>query len=271
MDHKVVSEADFCSQFLVPRETVGKNRAESSLQRAQALNPMVEIATVTSKLADTQDSFFTTFHVICVLEAKTSELVRIDKICRANNIKFFAADLWGMFGYSFADLQEHTFAEDVVKHKVISEPHEKVKTEMVTSTVKRTLSFPALEDVLKFNYTTPAYLKRVKKSSPGLVLCRALQEFRDTEGRDPDYKTRNEDLCKLQEIIGENKELAELIPDTLLVHLFAQLAPAAAIVGGEVAQEIIKTVSLKEAPHHNMFFFDPEKSLGFIESIEATQ
>jgi ubiquitin-like 1-activating enzyme E1 A len=271
MDHKPVQETDFCSQFLVSRESVGKNRAESSLQRAQALNPMVEISTVTTSLADTPDSFFKTFHVICIMEAKTKDLVRIDNICRANGVKFFAADLWGMFGYSFADLQEHSFVEDVVKHKVISEPNEKIKTEMVTSSVKRTLSFPSLEDVLKFDYTTPAYLKKVRKSSPALILTRALQEFRDTEGRDPDYKQRNEDLCKLQEIINENKDLAEMIPDSLLVHLFAQLAPAAAIIGGEVAQEIIKTVSQKEAPHHNLFFFDPEKSLGFIESIEGPQ
>jgi ubiquitin-like 1-activating enzyme E1 A len=69
---------------------------------------MVEIFTVTTSLADTPDSFFKTFHhVICIMEAKTKDLIRVDNICRANGVKFFAANLWGMFGYSFADLQEH--------------------------------------------------------------------------------------------------------------------------------------------------------------------
>ena len=41
VDHANVSDQDATSQFLAPRDTVGQNRAESSLQRLQQLNPMV--------------------------------------------------------------------------------------------------------------------------------------------------------------------------------------------------------------------------------------
>jgi hypothetical protein len=57
------------------------------------------------------EEFFKQFDVIVILEASTAEQVRIDNICRANNVKFYAADLWGMFGFSFVDLQEHEFVE----------------------------------------------------------------------------------------------------------------------------------------------------------------
>lgn len=111
LDSKNVEEIDFCSQFFVPRSEIGKNRAEVSLARGQALNPMVEIKIDTDKLNDKTEDFFEQFDVVCILEANQNEQIRINNICRSNNIKFFATDLWGMFGYSFADLQNHEYAE----------------------------------------------------------------------------------------------------------------------------------------------------------------
>lgn len=97
---------------------------------------------------------------------------------------------------------------------------------------------------------------------------RILQKFREQENRDPCYKSRVDDLVKLKKI---RDELAgsELVPDSSFIHVFAQISPAVAIVGGELAQEIIKTVSQKEAPHNNVFLFDPERSCGFIETISV--
>lgn len=111
LDHRTVSEVDFCSQFLAPRDSVGTNRAEASLLRAQALNPMVEIVVDTAKLEDKPDEYFRSFDVVVVTEATKKVQIRIDNACRLMGVKFFAGDVWGMFGYSFADLQEHNFAE----------------------------------------------------------------------------------------------------------------------------------------------------------------
>lgn len=111
LDHNVVSDADFCSQFLAPQTTVGQNRAEASLIRAQALNPMVEIVIDKENVADKPDEFFARFDVVVVIGAVTATLVRIDNACRLKGVKFFSGDVWGMHGYSFADLQEHEFAE----------------------------------------------------------------------------------------------------------------------------------------------------------------
>lgn len=265
LDDQVVKESDFCSQFLAPQSSLGKNRAEASLDRAQHLNPMVELKADTDKLADKPDDYFKGFDVVCIIGAPTEQLVRIDGVCRSANVKFFAADLWGMFGFSFADLQEHNFAEDVVKHKIISKPHEKTKTELVTSTVKRTLTYPPYQAVLDFDFKAQSYARKLKRAGPALPLLRVLQKFRDVEGRDPLYSDRDAELEKLRKVRDE--VAPELVPDSALVHVFAQVSPAAAIVGGAVAHEIIKTVSQKEAPHHNVFLFDPESCCGFIESI----
>lgn len=110
-DHNNVTEADFCSQFMAPQTNIGKNRAEASLLRAQALNPMVKIVVDKENLNEKPDEFFTRFDVVVVIEAPLKTLVRIDNACRLKGVKFFAGDLWGMHGYTFADLQEHDFVE----------------------------------------------------------------------------------------------------------------------------------------------------------------
>lgn len=111
LDDKTVSELDFCSQFLAPRDSIGLNRAEASLFRAQALNPMVEIIVDKENVAEKPDEYFHRFDVVVLIEVPTPVLVRVNNICRLKGIKFFAGDVWGMNGYVFTDLQEHEFAE----------------------------------------------------------------------------------------------------------------------------------------------------------------
>jgi ubiquitin-like 1-activating enzyme E1 A len=43
VDSKKVTAEDATSQFLAPRDQLGANRAEASLQRVQQLNPMVGV------------------------------------------------------------------------------------------------------------------------------------------------------------------------------------------------------------------------------------
>lgn len=43
LDHQDATAQDLCAQFLIPKDQIGNNRAEASLQRAQELNLMVEI------------------------------------------------------------------------------------------------------------------------------------------------------------------------------------------------------------------------------------
>lgn len=133
--------------------------------------------------------------------------------------------------------------------------------------MKRTLAFPPLQDVIDFDYTEAYFTRKLKRTGPSYVVTKILQKFRDTNGRDPHPSTRDEDIKKLLAIRDEVGK--GLVADAAFVHVFAQVAPVAAIVGGEISQEVIKAVSQKEAPHLNVFLFDPVKCCGFIESVAA--
>lgn len=135
----------------------------------------------------------------------------------------------------------------------------------MTQTVKKTVLFTPFQDLLEYDFKSPEYLKRIKRTGPSFVLLRILQAFRDQENRDPCYKNRDEDIRKLLQLRDEIAD--KLVPDEFLIDVFAQISPSAAIVGGELAQEIIKAVSQKEAPHNNLFLFDPITCCGHIETI----
>ena len=50
--------------------------------------------------------------------------------------------------------------------------------------------------------------------------------------------------------------------------MFGQVSPVCAIVGGEIAAEVIKAVSQKDAPHNNFFFFSTlEDGAGIVQCI----
>lgn len=104
-----------------------------------------------------------------------------------------------------------------------------------------------------------------------MVFVSLLLSFRSKHGRDPSPKSRQEDieeLCKVRdEVLANFGVPAEKVPDNVFRNVFAEVSPACAIVGGVMAQEIIKAVSHKESPHNNMFFLNPTKNVGFVDCL----
>nr|CBE66657.1 CG12276-PA [Drosophila ananassae] len=270
LDDKPVTEADFCSQFLAARESLGSNRAEASLLRARALNPMVDISADTQSLNEKTSEFFADFDVVVVSGETNEELLRVDNICRELGVKFYATDVWGMFGFYFASLQKHKYVEDLVKYipKASTKPNEKTKYELSSTPVQREMEYPGYSTWLNLETSSRSFQRKLKKSGPGLLLLNVLQKFRSTHKRDPSFKTREADLKLLRGIRDEQVPNSALADEALGV-LFAQISPAVAIVGGVVAQEVIKVVTKLEAPHRNLFVFDPQTCAGYIENIEA--
>lgn len=87
-----------------------------------------------------------------------------------------------------------------------------------------------------------------------------LLEFRKRYNRDPDYEQRNEDIEKLKTIAAEIIALynfPNLNLDDVYELIYGELTPVCAILGGIIAQEVIKAVSHKEATINNIFLFDP--------------
>jgi len=70
---------------------------------------MVEVTADGSCLDSKSDDFFYDFTVIIATNVTRSEIIRLNRIAREKDIKFFAADCFGIFGYMFLDLGEHHY------------------------------------------------------------------------------------------------------------------------------------------------------------------
>lgn len=267
LDHRELTQLDTCSQFLAPKEGIGKNRAEASLPRAQSLNPMVDVIADTENVRAKPDSYFSKFDVVCASQCSITELNRINTACRKNGVKFFAGDVWGMFGYTFADLGTHEFVEDIVQSKKIQpneaggDPLAKEKFETVTTTVKKSAIFVPFGNILEDNVDA-----ELPKDGEPYYLLRILLNYREKYGSDPLPTERNggKGLKDEADLIIQKYNLGNRIDHLLSENLYSQISPVCAIVGGVMAQEIIKTVSQKQSPHNNLFVFNPDTMCGKI-------
>jgi len=281
VDGSVVTEEDATSQFLAPRDKIGENRAEASLERLQQLNPMVDVTVDKSEISDKDAEFFKQFDIVIATNCPKDELVRINDICRTEKIKFYAGDIMGFYGYSFMDLVEHEYVEEETT-QVTSEPQEqgdgepatkkqKTEPESVKKTVKKAMTFVSMKEAIKVDWSSELYAKRVKRMDPSFFLLQVLFSFRAEVGANPRPSHRAEDLEKLKTVRDSTlKSLSvpvEKVSDEYLALLFSELSPVCAIVGGVLAQEVIKAISNKDSPHNNFFFYNPVESCGVVETI----
>lgn len=276
LDHAPLGPEDVGGRFLMSTE--GESRAHQAVSALQSLNPNVTVSADTGTVQDKPDEYFKQYDVICASCCTTDTLLRLNELCRANNLKFFCGDVWGSYGYYFADLGEHEYAIDVPKETedaiVVETPKAKRQKrdneEAETVTVKKSCSFCSLKDALSGDWSKkPArYFKRTPAT---FFLIQTLQSFRDRHDRDPSSQSRStdsEELLRLREGVATRFSVSkDLIPEELTSRCYSELSPVCAVVGGVLAQEIIKAMSGKDRPYSNCFLYDGVCSSGIVESL----
>ncbi|XP_009273535.2 PREDICTED: SUMO-activating enzyme subunit 1 [Aptenodytes forsteri] len=204
LDHQQVSQEDTRAQFLIPVGSLGRNRAEASLERAQNLNPMVDVKADPESVESKPEEFFTQFDAVCLTCCSRDVMVKIDQVCHKNSVKFFTGDVFGYHGYMFADLGEHEFVEEKTKVAKVS---------------------PGVEDgpdtkKAKLDSPETTMVKKVRLCSLSLSLSPPLPvllKFRTDKGRDPSPQNYAEDSKLLLQIRRDVLEAlgvgADLLPD----------------------------------------------------------
>ncbi|XP_048348841.1 SUMO-activating enzyme subunit 1 isoform X2 [Sphaerodactylus townsendi] len=270
LDHQQVSPEDTQTQFLIPLDFVGKNRAEASLERARDLNPMVDVKADQENVNQKPEEFFTHFDVVCLTCCSQEVLMKIDQICHKNRIKFFAGDVFGYHGYMFANLGEHDFVEEKAKPTKASHAMEdgpdakKAKLDFMETTMVK-------KEAFGINWNTEKGQVILKRTTPDYFLLQVLLEFRTKKGRDPSPLGYTEDAEMLlqtrTDVLDSLGVGADLLPDDFASCCFSEMASVCAVVGGVLGQEIVKALSQRDTPLNNFFFFDGMKGNGIVECL----
>jgi len=270
LDDTQVSLNDSCCQFLVTKSQVGCNRAESSVARTQLLNPMVEVKCDMESVASKTDEYFSQFDVVCATCCSLAQLLRLDDICHRLNIAFFAGDVFGFYGFMFANLHQHHYAEDVVSHPAVKPGDQKTASdeEQHIRTVRKMSSYCALSRVVAVDWSAADYAGRLKKTPKTYFIIRALLEFRSSQGRDPELSDLEALKVTANQLFASMGLPADFIQDDFTSYCLAAISPVCAITGGILAQEIIKSVSQRDAPHNNFFFYSGTDGAGLVDKID---
>ncbi|XP_044253433.1 SUMO-activating enzyme subunit 1 [Tribolium madens] len=261
LDDGLVSLNDITGNFLLHEKVpIGSKIAEQVLPRAQALNPLVKIVVDTDSVAAKSGDYFKEFTIVVATKIKFETILKIDGFCREHNVKFIYGEVAGFFGYSVSDFQDHEYFEDRVQLAPGSKRgHEGDKK---TKRIKGKMLYPPLNKVLVLPNTKQdiGAIKKMSRPNNLFVCMLMLVEFRKRHDRDPDLDKKSEDIEVLKIIATEIIELyqfSKINVDNLLELIFGELSPVCAILGGIMAQEVIKAVSHKEVPINNIFLFDP--------------
>lgn len=263
-DSGAVGEEDLGAGFLFREEDVGKKRTDAARPNIEALNPLVTVKT----LSDPQDisdaslpSLLKDTHLVCVTDSSREELNRFDNACRKSQTMFYAGGTYGLTGYIFVDLQTHQHLAPDRAQKVTADTQPKM--------IKETVSYPSLSEALKSLGTTYKKMSKraIKDTNPAnLVAVLALWEFQ-ARHRHVDGDNRSGGSAELVGVANEiikstgisPQVLPPMSPDTaesLLQTSPHEFSPTCAVLGGLLAQDVLKALAGRDPPFANFLTFD---------------
>lgn len=278
LDSHIVESDDLGAQFFLEATDIGSNRGEASKIRIQRLNPRVAIETVNKQIADLDADWFASFDIVVATELNYEQLVRINSATRKSGKSFYAAGLFGLSGFVFADLVEHKFKitrEQSTSHTTVG-PETATRSvvdiqtvkngQMLQETITKVEKYKSLEDMLSSveDESTPSFgqqfrARKLLKISP--ILPALFSSWKSSE-------VTKESVLNWARLLGLP---AGIVTDEFLSNFIrlqhTELSPTAAVIGGVLAQDILNVLSLKEQPIQNLFLMDGSTGEGPIYTI----
>ncbi|KAH7349408.1 ThiF family protein [Plectosphaerella cucumerina] len=282
LDGDVVTEADLGSQFFLSAAEghIGRNRAEAASAAIARLNPRVRVIVDQESIKAKGTSYFAAFDVVVATDLDSGLLTFINTATRLHQKPFYAAGTHGLYGFVFSDLIEHEYVieRDLSNVPTRIGPEGKSRTRSVVGVKTKTEGGKTRETVTKRElYSTwflssdgsslpeefAASARRRRAVGPALSCLRALWEFQSlSAGRLPGLT--KEDLGLFTKLAtGQHAQLG-LPAETLrsdflrsfLQNLGSEIAPVTAILGGQLAQDVINVLGQSQQPIQNTIIFD---------------
>jgi ubiquitin-like 1-activating enzyme E1 A len=277
IDDQLVTEADLGAQFFLSQENVGENRAEAAAVQIQKLNPRVKVFPDSGSIMTKGASYFAAFDIVIATDLNPTLLAFINTATRLHNRQFYAAGVHGLYGYIFCDLIEHDYVLKRDKGNVATTigPESRFRSVVQSKTQKK--GSKAIEMVTKRDFYSTWDLvsetsllpeeytkskRRLKAVTPALSCLRALWGFQTQHNREPGHN--KPDLEWFTRSATHNHSLLSLPVETLrsdflrsfLQNVNSEIAPVTAILGGQLAQDVINVLGQNQQPIQNMVIFD---------------
>eukprot|EP00667_Euglena_gracilis_P014625 EG_transcript_15160 len=233
LDSHAAQPRDLAVNFFLEASDVGQNRATASCERIRSLNPLVEVTCEAEDAAGKPDDFWGAFDVVCLTECALPLQRRVDALVRAAGKAFVAGNSFGLLSMVFLDFgPSFSFTN---------------KTE--AGSTDKTVSFAALDQVYE--------CCRWQAYRPSRVLLACQTLLRAAEAGAVDLAAL---IASRDQLAAAHGFAATALPDDYLEALLTrgrgELSPVCTVVGGVVAQEILKVPQRTAEPLNNLFLYD---------------
>ncbi|KAJ0354382.1 hypothetical protein COL154_001936 [Colletotrichum chrysophilum] len=280
LDGAGVSESDLGSQFFLSEEEnhVGQNRAHAAAAAIRKLNPRVNVHVDAEGIKSKGTSYFSAFDIVIATDLDPDSLNIINTATRLHQKSFYAAGTQGMYGFIFSDLIEHDYVIERDLGNMATKLQPETRTRSVVAVNTKKEGGKTIEVVTKRELYSTWYLasdgatlpeeyakspRRRKAVSPVLSCLRALWDFQVLNGgRLPNHN--KEDLGLFTKLATAKHAQLGLPSETLrsevlrsfLQNIGSEMAPVTAILGGQLAQDVINVLGQTQQPIQNMVVFD---------------
>ncbi|KAH9480515.1 SUMO-activating enzyme subunit 1 [Psilocybe cubensis] len=264
VDGENVSEEDLGAGFFFRDGDVGLNRLDVAKSRIESLNPLVTVEIVTDKAfaeGERLESLVKDVDLVCVADWDRDNLIKLNELCRKHSKPFYAGGTYGLNGYIFCDLLSHDYlAPDR------SAPKEQPRS------VKATTVYTPLSSAIGYRWSGLSK-RQTKEVNPALFFAiLAIWQFQAVHGHLPTEINQTEELEALaNKFISEadvNKQILPTEPrsviESLSITASHEFSPVCAIVGGVLAQDILKALGGRDPPIANFFLFDGSTGGGTV-------
>ncbi|KAF8073863.1 hypothetical protein FPV67DRAFT_771671 [Lyophyllum atratum] len=265
VDSEEVTEEDLGAGFLFRDEDVGKNRLEAAKSRVESLNPLVtvEIITTASVLEGDQfEELVRGVDLVCVTDSDRDGLIRMNEVCRRSGKPFYAGGTYGLLGYIFCDL---------LNHEYIAPDRSALKE--APKNVKKIEVYSPLETALHHRWTNLTK-RQTKEVNPSIAFAIfAIWQYQSLHsGSLPDDRSAAAELESIANSLITEADVNKLILtkaprpliETISTTATHEFSPVCAIVGGMLAQDILKALAAREPPIANFFAFDGNTGGGTV-------
>ncbi|WWC96437.1 hypothetical protein V866_003305 [Kwoniella sp. B9012] len=288
-DDSEVSEEDLGTGFLFREEegAVGQNRTKAALPQISSLNPLVSLTTLESLspfVGGSESEIVNLLRkekvdVVVACDLPKTQLEIIDEASRKAGTMFYAAGTYGFYGYVFADLGESY--EYVYNQKPTPENPS-------PGLAKKTLSYSSFTQALSLtNWNQPAKeaeaggspyrgltKNETKNAAPGVILgLLSLWEYEQKNGNLPlggegQISDITEIAERLRVELGVNPKVVPSVDKDMIEHLASHSThffPATlAVLGGLLAQDVLRALSRKDRPIVNLLSVDTMGGVGVV-------
>mmetsp|Transcript_27058 Transcript_27058/g.84187 ORF Transcript_27058/g.84187 Transcript_27058/m.84187 type:complete len:347 (-) Transcript_27058:91-1131(-) len=269
-DHRTVEAADVGFNYFLRTEDIGSNRAECTAKRVQEMNPLCAVSTSRMVAAEADsaaacraalEGFNFLLVAPSVLSWNMDRACSIDAMCREMKIGFALTVSCGEIAFFFSDLATHTVQErsSAQGSAGSAEPGAAPEPEVV--------HFPSLKEWLA---CSPAEMLK-NKVDASVVLVALLAAFARSQASAvcPEQGAAFEAFCRDRAGCLPAVEGYADLADAYRLFFLEPLVHVASIVGGLLAQEVVKAITGRDAPLANCVCFNAHTGAALVERIPA--